>query len=130
MTAIAEVRRRAAESEPPVPTHAPPRPGYTRPPYYAWADLLRRTFAIDVLACAGCGGRLRLLATITDERVIRRILRHLDLPTDVPEPAPACPSGWWSDLDPAPLSSARAPRAPAAGLSRPGFGASGMSRPA
>jgi hypothetical protein len=75
------------------------------PAYYAWADLLRRTFAIDVLACPDCGGRRQLLATITDGRVIRRILRHLGLPTDAPEPAPARPSGWWSEVDPA-LSSA------------------------
>ena len=29
-----------------------------------WADLLRRTFEIDILACPECGGRLRLLATM------------------------------------------------------------------
>jgi hypothetical protein len=39
----------------------PPRPHrYGRPRHYAWADLLRRTFAIDVLDCPVCGGRLRL----------------------------------------------------------------------
>ena len=27
---------------------------------------MRRTFAIDVLACPDCGGRLRLVATISD----------------------------------------------------------------
>jgi putative transposase len=104
--AIVEGRCGAADSQSPGPSHAPPRPGYTRPRYHAWADLLRRTFAADVLACAHCGRRLRLLATITDERVIRRLLRHLGLPTEVPEPAPARPSGWSADLDPAPLSSA------------------------
>jgi hypothetical protein len=30
----------------------------------AWADLLRRVFAVDVLECPRCGGRMRLLATI------------------------------------------------------------------
>jgi hypothetical protein len=34
--------------------------------HFAWADLLWRTFEIDVLACPDCGGRLRLLATIED----------------------------------------------------------------
>jgi hypothetical protein len=64
-------------------TAAPPRR------YFAWADLLRRVFAIDVLACSQCGGRLRFIATIEDPVVVQRILRHVGLPTEVPEPAPA-----------------------------------------
>jgi hypothetical protein len=27
-----------------------------------WADLMRRTFGFDVLACPRCGGRLRSIA--------------------------------------------------------------------
>jgi hypothetical protein len=63
--------------------------GYVRPRHHAWADLLRRTFELDILACSECGGRLRLLATITQREVIERILAHVGLPTDpvVPEPA-------------------------------------------
>jgi len=57
---------------------------------YAPATLLRRVFAIDVLACA-CGGRLRFIATIEDPVVVQRILRHLSLPTETPAPAPARP---------------------------------------
>jgi len=30
-------------------------------PRVPWATLMRRTFAIDTLACPACGGRLRLL---------------------------------------------------------------------
>jgi len=48
-----------------------------------------RTFGFDVLACPRCGGRLRLIALIQEAAVIRRILAHLDLPTDVPAPYPA-----------------------------------------
>jgi hypothetical protein len=40
--------------------------------------------AIDVLACAGCGGRLRFLATIGDPPVVTKILAHLGLPTAGP----------------------------------------------
>lgn len=32
--------------------------------YHSWADLLFRTLQIDVLACPGCGGCLRLISTI------------------------------------------------------------------
>ncbi len=59
-----------------------------KPRYWAWADLMRRAFDIDVLACPRCGGRMRLLATIEDPRVIRQILAHLGLPIQIPEPRP------------------------------------------
>lgn len=42
-----------------------------------------------VLACARCGGRLRLIATVEASDVTRRILRHLGLPTEAPPPTPA-----------------------------------------
>ena len=74
----------------PPPQGAP----YVRPRHFAWADLLRRTFEIDVLACPDCGGRLRLLATIEDPELIAKILRHLELPEDAPEPAPARALDW------------------------------------
>src|SRR5882724_12828988 len=45
--------------------------------YWAWADLMRRAFEIDVLACPRCGGRLRLIAIIEDPRVIEAILSRL-----------------------------------------------------
>jgi hypothetical protein len=48
-------------------------------------------FEIDVLACAPCGGRLRLVATIDSPDVIRQVLAHLGLPTALSAPAPARP---------------------------------------
>jgi hypothetical protein len=42
--------------------------------HWAWADLMRRAFDIDVLACPRCGGRLRLIGTVEDLDVIRAIL--------------------------------------------------------
>lgn len=56
---------------------------------YQWAELMRRTFGVDVLACPRCGGRLRLVALIEQASVVQRFLRHLGLPTEVPEPRPA-----------------------------------------
>ncbi len=55
----------------------PPRP----PRHWRWADLMRRAFDIDVLACPHCGNRMRLLATIEDPRVAEQILTHLGLPS-------------------------------------------------
>jgi Putative transposase len=61
----------------------------SRPGAYQWVELMRRTFGIDVLACPRCGGRLRLVALIGQASVVQRILRHLGMPTDLPEPWPA-----------------------------------------
>jgi hypothetical protein len=43
-------------------------------PRLPWAQLLRRIYATDVLACTGCGGRLRLMSAITSRSTARRIL--------------------------------------------------------
>ena len=56
---------------------------------YQWAELMRRTFELDVLACPRCGGRLRVVALVEHAAVVQRILRHLGLPAEVPEPRPA-----------------------------------------
>ena len=47
------------------------------PRHWAWTDLMRRAFDIDVLACPRCGGRLRLIATLEDPDAIRAILAAL-----------------------------------------------------
>ena len=65
------------------------RSSLTRSGACQWADLMRRTFGFDVLACPRCGGRLRLVALIEQASVVQRILRHLALPTEVPEARPA-----------------------------------------
>ena len=79
----------AGLTEPSAPAPPPERRGRPpRPPAPRWADLMRRSFGIDTLACPRCGGRLRLIALIDEASVIERILRHLRLPTEVPTPRP------------------------------------------
>jgi hypothetical protein len=85
--------------DPATPRPPPPAAGYVRPKYFTWASLLERTFAIDVLTCPECGGRLRLIATITDHAVIKRILTHLGLPTDAPALRPAQVAGWLPGVE-------------------------------
>jgi hypothetical protein len=53
-----------------------------------WANLLRRVFMTEVLACV-CGGTRRVIATIEEGPASRKILRHLGLPDSVLPPAPA-----------------------------------------
>ncbi len=62
---------------------------YAASPRVDWPILLRRTFDIDVLQCPRCQGRLRILAVITDELVVARILPALGLATDAPAAARA-----------------------------------------
>jgi Putative transposase len=59
--------------------------------YSAWSDLMRQTFSLDVLACPRCHQRMRLIATIEDPAVVKKILNHLGLGTEVPESQPARP---------------------------------------
>jgi hypothetical protein len=60
------------------------------PRNYAWAELMRRVWEFDVLACA-CGGRLRILSAIHPPETTRKILDCLGLPSRPPPIAPAIP---------------------------------------
>jgi hypothetical protein len=59
--------------------------GAVRGSPHKWLDLERffrlarphdeiQAFAVDVLACSTCGGRLRFIATIEDPPVVQRLL--------------------------------------------------------
>jgi hypothetical protein len=62
-----------------------------QPRHWRWADLMRRAFDIDVLACPRCGNRMRLLATIEDPRVVEQLLTRLGLPSAPMRAGPAQP---------------------------------------
>jgi hypothetical protein len=67
-------------------------PGRSAPRYrIPWAELLQRVFAVDVLECPRCAGRLELIAFIAAPDVARRILDHLGLAAQAPPLAPARP---------------------------------------
>ena len=42
-----------------------------------WMQRLRRVYDIDVSVCPECGGRLKVLAVITEPQVITSILAHM-----------------------------------------------------
>ena len=62
-----------------------------RPRNYSWAQLMRRVFSIDVLACPRCGGRMRILCSIHPPEAIHKILECLGLPSRPPPIARALP---------------------------------------
>ncbi len=76
----------APPAKPPVPDRLGPR--YRVP----WAELLRKVFSLDVLACPRCGGRMELIAFIAEAGIAKRILDHIGLPpTGPPVPKPPGP---------------------------------------
>jgi hypothetical protein len=66
----------------------PPEPALDLSSRIPWAELLKRVYDVDALACR-CGGRLRFIALILDERVAEEILENLDLPSRPPPVARA-----------------------------------------
>ncbi|MBN1771479.1 MAG: hypothetical protein JXB32_09470, partial [Deltaproteobacteria bacterium] len=84
-------------------------------PRVNWADLLRRTWAEDVLVCPRCGGRMAVLDPVSDPTDIRQHLERLGFsaepagfapprdPDDLPLSRPSRPTG------PGPPSAGRSP---------------------
>jgi hypothetical protein len=63
---------------------------HTGTPYWPWARLLGRVFGLDMRTCPFCRrGSLHIIAVITQESVMTRILRHLQLASVPPPIAPA-----------------------------------------
>ena len=75
-------RRRTARRGPRsvLPSHAAKR--------VAWATLLARVLSIDVTTCDRCGGRMRVIAALTEPASIRRLLQGVGLPAQPPPIAP------------------------------------------
>ena len=47
-----------------------------------WAVLLQRTYGFEALRCPKCAARMRVMATITDPSVVKKILSHLNVRTE------------------------------------------------
>jgi hypothetical protein len=74
-----------------VESETPKRAGGYRP----WVELLARTFAVDVLACARCQGRMKLLAMVTDPASIACYLAAVGEATEVPRRSPSRGPPYW-----------------------------------
>jgi hypothetical protein len=73
------------------PTSDGERPTAQRRHRLAWAVLLARVFQFDVTECPTCGGRMKIVAAVTDPRSIGRYLKGVGLPWRAPPIAPARP---------------------------------------
>lgn len=53
-------------------------------PNRSWSELLKRSFAIDVLVCFACGGKMRFISHIEEPIVVGKILDHIGLQSEAP----------------------------------------------
>jgi hypothetical protein len=78
---------------PPAKTPTSPLPEVigdeAKPRRLNWIPLLGRIFKVDLAVCPRCKGPRKIIAAITDPRVVQTILQHLNLPTEIPELAAA-----------------------------------------
>jgi hypothetical protein len=70
------------------------RPGNDRP----WAELLKRTFGVDVLECPKCKGRMKLIAMLTEPKSVGRYLAGMGELTDVPGRSPSRGPPYWKSV--------------------------------
>jgi hypothetical protein len=55
----------------------------------SWARLIARVYHVDPLVCLRCGQRMSILAFVSDQHSIGRILEHLGLrPSEQDKPPP------------------------------------------
>ena len=53
------------------------------------AKMLKRVFDIDIQICSKCGGQIKIISSIQDPKVTKRILSHLGESSTVPELSPS-----------------------------------------
>lgn len=66
-----------------------PEPAARPPARIPWADLMKRTWGVDLLRCTSCGGKRRVVACVFSSVVTAEILTHLGLPAHPLGLAPA-----------------------------------------
>lgn len=78
------VKHQVPQSTPAVTTH----PGSKSPSAErnasraCWARLLRKVFEVDPLICRRCGAEMKVIAVLTEPKVVDKILRHLQEKAD------------------------------------------------
>ena len=58
-------------------------------PSKGWAEMIRKVYEVDPIICPRCGGRMKVVAFLTEPAVVDRIIRHLGLTFVAEKPPPA-----------------------------------------
>jgi hypothetical protein len=57
-------------------------------PSKGWAEMIRKVYEVDPMVCPRCGGKMRVIAFLTDYSVADRIINHLKLTFVADKPPP------------------------------------------
>jgi len=95
LAAASPWRSRVTPPLPPTAEDVEPEKRVRKSGYRPWAELLERTFAVDVLVCPSCQGRMRLLAMVKNPAGMARYLAAAGELTDVPSRAPGRGPPYW-----------------------------------
>ena len=92
----------AATNDPVLAADKDPAEAEPKAPFYAaslWAMLIARIYEVFPLVCPQCGGELKIVAFLTEEEPIQRLLIHIGEPATPPRIAPARAPPDWSETD-------------------------------
>ena len=95
LAAASPWRSRLTPPLPPPAEDVEPEKRVRKNGYRPWAELLERTFGVDVLVCPSCQGRMKLLAVVKNPLSITRYLAAVGELTDVPTRAPGRGPPYW-----------------------------------
>ena len=95
LAAASPWRSRLTPPLPPTVEDVEPEKRVRKSGYRPWAELLQRTFAVDVLTCPSCQGRMRLLAVVKNPAGIARYLAAVGELTEVPGRSPPRAPPYW-----------------------------------
>jgi len=59
-----------------------------RVPSKGWTEMIRKVYEVEPLLCPRCGGRMKVIAFLTEYAVVDRIIRHLELTFAAEKPPP------------------------------------------
>jgi hypothetical protein len=57
-------------------------------PAKGWAEMIRNVYEVNPLVCPQCGGKMKVIAFLTDSAVVDRIMDHLKLTFVADRPPP------------------------------------------
>jgi len=85
----------ATHDEPPASDELPKKKKKKGCRYWPWAELMARTFELDVTVCPKCSGRLVLVALVNDFKSASRFAARLGEPTEAPARSPPRPPPYF-----------------------------------
>ena len=67
---------------------------FRRIPSKGWAEMIRKVYEVDPMICSKCGGRMKVVAFITEFEAVDWIIDHLKLRFVADRPQPCSPHGF------------------------------------